>query len=85
MRLPGDSTIPVAGKLQADITDPGDQGILRRGLLMLVVIASPGQVHQFAPPLNAFDKGAILGNELSLFSVFFRLLCTAFLKTRSPG
>ena len=38
MKLLSDSTIPVAGKLQTDITDPADQGIFRRDLLILVVL-----------------------------------------------
>ena len=54
-------------------------------MLWLVIVRSSWQFHEFAPPLNALDKGAILGNELSFFLVCFRLFLTAFLKTRSQG
>jgi hypothetical protein len=80
LELQGDSPIPVSGKLQADIADSGFQNLLGRFLLLLMVKTSPGQIHEFAPPLNALDKGAILGNELSLFSVRLRLFLTALFK-----
>jgi len=80
MKLLCYSAIPIAGKLQTDIANAGFQALIRSFFFILVVKTPPGQIHQFTPPLNAFDKGAILGNELSLFSVCFRLLHTSFFK-----
>src|SRR5271157_10965 len=80
LKLPGDSAVPVSGKLQTNVANARFQSSIRRFLLLRMIKTSAGQVHEFAPPLNALDKGAILGNELSLFSVSFRLFLTAFFK-----
>jgi hypothetical protein len=80
VKLQCDSPVSISGKLQADISDTGFQYFVGRFFLLLMVKASPGQIHEFAPPLNAFDKGAIFGNELSLFSVRVRLFLTALFK-----
>src|SRR5208337_1096919 len=80
MKLPGDSPVSVSGKLQADIINTGLQTLIGRFILPLMIKASSGQIHEFAPPLNALDKGAIFGNELSLFSVRLRLFLTALFK-----
>jgi hypothetical protein len=80
VELPGNPSIPVSGKLQTDIADSGFQSFFGRFSLSRMVKASPGQIHEFAPPLNAFDKGAIFGNELSFLSVRLRLFLTALFK-----
>jgi hypothetical protein len=80
LQLPGDPAVSIAGKLQTDVTNARFQNSIRRFRLLLVIKTSAGQVHEFAPPLNALDKGAIFGNELSFFSVRFRLFLMAFFK-----
>ena len=70
----------VAGKVQTNLLHTGDQRLIRRLFLRFVVICSFGQFHQFAPPFNSLDEGAVLGNELCFFSAFLRLLSTAFFK-----
>ena len=66
VELPGDSSVPVTGELQADVSNTAFQSLIGRFLLLLMIKASPGKIHEFAPPWNALDKGAIFGNELSL-------------------
>jgi len=80
VELQRNPSVSVTGKLQADITDAGFQNRIGRFLLPLMVKASPGQIHQCTSPLNAFDKGAVFGNELSFFSVRLRLFLTALFK-----
>ena len=72
--------IMVPGKIQANLLHTGNQRFIRGFLFRLIVVCSSGQFHQFAPPFNTLEEGAVFGNELCFFSACLRLLRTAFFK-----
>ena len=85
MELFGNPSVPIPREFQAEISNAINKGLLRGFMFWRIIISSSWELHQLAPPLNAFDKGAILGNEASLFSACLRLFRKAFLGTRFQG
>ena len=83
--LGGHTPISIIGKIQASLLHTREQRFVSWFLLRLVIASSPGKIHQFTPPFNVFDQGAIVGNELALFCACLRLLRNAFLKIHFPG
>ena len=65
--LLGYTAISIPGKVQKNLLHTLNQRLVRSFFLRLVVVTASGKIHQFTPPFNVFDEGAVFGNELSFF------------------
>ena len=75
MQLTSHPAVSIAGVFLDDRLDVPDEIRFIAGLVLwLVVIRAVGQVHQSAPPFEAFDKETIQSDELPLFFGGARLL-----------